>query len=136
MVSASDNSDTVRGMVNDNLKDSGELFVDFKALAERCLGNQALMSRVIARFQSSLELTKTEFQTALAGVRWDSLRQLSHRLKGEAANVEAIQIRNAAKQVEESIDTKDEELAQQAVNRLIVALQMFQAQVQVSPTNS
>ena len=76
MVSASDISDTVRGMVNDNLKDSGEPFVDFKALAERCLGNQALMSRVIARFQSSLEQTKTEFQTALAGVRWESLRQL------------------------------------------------------------
>ncbi|WP_437193477.1 Hpt domain-containing protein [Planctomicrobium sp. SH527] len=116
-------------------KDSSEPLVDFKALAARCLGNQALMLRVITRFQTSLEERKTEFQTAIAGRQWESLRQMSHRLKGEAANVEAIQIRDAARQIEQSTEIEDERGAQQAVDQLISALQLFQTQVQISPIN-
>jgi HPt (histidine-containing phosphotransfer) domain-containing protein len=63
--------------------------VDMEALKSRCLGNSALIERVLQAFTTQLDADMSELQRAFSSGDTRTCARLSHRIKGMAANVEA-----------------------------------------------
>jgi HPt (histidine-containing phosphotransfer) domain-containing protein len=58
-------------------------------LKSRCLGNAALLERVLQTFTVQLDADLKQLQQAFSTGDTSTCAQLSHRIKGMAANVEA-----------------------------------------------
>jgi len=75
--------------MTDPLVGSDEGLVDMDTLRSRCLGNAALLERVLQAFTVQLEADMKQLQQAFSTGDTDTCARLSHRIKGMAANVEA-----------------------------------------------
>jgi HPt (histidine-containing phosphotransfer) domain-containing protein len=63
--------------------------VDMETLRSRCLGNSALIERVLQAFTMQLDADMQELQRAFSSGDTIACARVSHRIKGMAANVEA-----------------------------------------------
>jgi ammonium transporter, Amt family len=74
--------------------------LDLEALAQRCMGNTALVDRVLKRFAVQLDSDLIELDRALQAGDLPAFALISHRIKGMSANVEAHELRRLCAQAE------------------------------------
>jgi HPt (histidine-containing phosphotransfer) domain-containing protein len=63
--------------------------LDLEALKERCMGNLALVERVLAKFTGQLDTDLDALERAIETNNADQAAQLAHRIKGTAGSVSA-----------------------------------------------
>jgi HPt (histidine-containing phosphotransfer) domain-containing protein len=63
--------------------------LDFSALESRCLGNAALVERVLAKFVRQLDADMTTIMEAFQSGNCAEVAEVAHRIKGTAGSVEA-----------------------------------------------
>ena len=98
-------------------------------ILDRCLGNLALVQKVLSRFLGGLEERVGELDRQVEESDERELARLAHRLRGEASNVGARGISQHARRVEELVTEGFRLEAQAAVGELIEACRGFQRQV-------
>ena len=78
---------------------SADVF-DFQEFSARCMGNLAFAERVLTRFQERLDEDLVEVKQAATATDLAVVAQISHRIKGSAANVAARAIIKVAGEIE------------------------------------
>ena len=73
---------------------------DFEEFSARCMGNLVFAERVLSRFQQRLDEDLVELKQAATATDLDVVAQISHRIKGSAANVAARAIIKVAGEIE------------------------------------
>jgi len=63
--------------------------LDLEALKARCMGNLALVERVLAKFTGQLDNDLDAFERAIETDNAEQAAQLAHRIKGTAGSVAA-----------------------------------------------
>jgi HPt (histidine-containing phosphotransfer) domain-containing protein len=63
--------------------------LDLEALKVRCLGNLALVERVLSKFTSQLDVDLAELERAIESRDVTEAAQVAHRIKGTAGSVSA-----------------------------------------------
>lgn len=89
---------------------------------ERQLRLEAIVQRLAAEFRADLPQTLQTLQTALQGRQWETLRQVSHRIKGIAGSLGFPHLSQLAEPVELSLDHGDTAAAMRAAEHLLAAL--------------
>jgi HPt (histidine-containing phosphotransfer) domain-containing protein len=84
--------------------------LDLEALKARCLGNLALVERVLAKLTGQLDADLNELERAIETQNADLAAQLAHRIKGTAGSVAAAQLYENASRAEQR--ARDEQLAE------------------------
>ncbi len=69
-------------------------------LLERCMGNGALMQKLLVEFLKSLPIEKESLEEAVQTEDWSSVARISHKMRGTALNMCAKPLSDAALQVE------------------------------------
>ncbi len=77
-----------------------ETVLDFTALDARCLGNTALVDRVLMKFTRQLEDDLTKLEQAVHKQDAMLAAELAHRIRGTAGSVEARRLCQNASQAE------------------------------------
>ena len=78
-------------------------------LLNRCMGKPELASRVLVRFQKQLDEDLNRIEMLLDKSEFESAREVTHRLKGAAANVAAHALRESAHSLETALQMGFEE---------------------------
>jgi HPt (histidine-containing phosphotransfer) domain-containing protein len=71
-------------------------------LFRRCLGNLALVERVLHSFESHFEDDLDELEAALDSRSFERVAQIAHRMKGASSNVAATALAQELATIEES----------------------------------
>lgn len=100
---------------------------DPAALRARCLGDTALIERVLAKFGAQCAAAVSQLQADVAAGKEAEVRQLAHRLKGAAANLAAEGVRAAAETLEQQAREADVRLWEAASEALRGELERCQA---------
>jgi HPt (histidine-containing phosphotransfer) domain-containing protein len=66
--------------------------LDLEALKARCMGNLALVERVLAKFTGQLDNDLDAFERAIETDNAEQAAQLAHRIKGTAGSVAAVHL--------------------------------------------
>jgi HPt (histidine-containing phosphotransfer) domain-containing protein len=75
--------------------------LDWEALKVRCLGNMALVDRVLAKFTGQLTADLDELERAIISEDAEQAAQLAHRIKGTAGSVSARHLYENASRAEQ-----------------------------------
>jgi len=75
--------------------------VDIVALKQRCLGNLALVERILKKFTTQLNCDLAELEKAARIGDAESFALVAHRIKGMSANVEARELNRLAATAEQ-----------------------------------
>ncbi|MEN6493785.1 MAG: Hpt domain-containing protein [Thermoguttaceae bacterium] len=75
--------------------------VDRQELLNRCLGDLALVERVLAIFQSRFDADLEELERAVEANDLEQITRVAHRIKGASANMAAHGLRQRAASIEE-----------------------------------
>ncbi|SFI29915.1 Hpt domain-containing protein [Planctomicrobium piriforme] len=102
--------------------------LDLPQLLARCLGNLALANRLIQALQGSVTQLQQQLQQAVANSDLAQTALLAHRLRGEAANLGAARIRDAAAQLESAGRSGDLSLVRETFTTLETACRHFLSQ--------
>ncbi len=78
-------------------------FFDIPALLARCPGGNSMVERLLHRFETEAERLKGQLQKAYEDSDVDQLAQLSHAIKGVAANLAAKPLQNCALELEQAV---------------------------------
>ncbi len=127
--------------MTDLVSSPDDRLVDIEALKSRCLGNAALLDRVLQTFTMQLDADLRQLQQAFSQGDANACARLSHRIKGMAANVEAKSLSRHAAVAEQyarehCLHRLSEQLAcmQQDRRRLLTSLSAYgQANADASP---
>jgi HPt (histidine-containing phosphotransfer) domain-containing protein len=84
--------------------------LDLEALKVRCMGNLALVERVLAKFTGQLDADLDELELAIEMHNADQAAQLAHRIKGTAGSVSARHLYENASRAEQR--AQDKQLAE------------------------
>jgi HPt (histidine-containing phosphotransfer) domain-containing protein len=87
--------------MNQPTVESLEVVFDLDALKSRCLGNLALVERVLASFATQLDADLGRLEMALAASDAAAFASVAHRIKGMSANVSARRLWEDASLAEE-----------------------------------
>jgi Amt family ammonium transporter len=80
--------------------DDAESLIDFAALSVRCMGNQALIDRLLAKMADRLPGDLSELESAIRQRDLSAAARMAHALKGVAGNLSALPLQSAATQLE------------------------------------
>ena len=96
--------------------------VDYEALLNRCLGDNALADRVLTKFARRLSEDVRKIRKAFESGDRESLRQQAHSVKGAAANVAADPLAGLAAAIERHStgDNPDIEAARADFGKLVI----------------
>ncbi|MBX7167481.1 MAG: ammonium transporter [Pirellulales bacterium] len=83
------------------------LVFDATALHDRCLGDEALVRRVVSRFAEKCPEVLESIEQALAAGNLPGLASAAHVLKGMAANLSAVAVANSAGRLEAAARATD-----------------------------
>jgi Amt family ammonium transporter len=83
--------------------------VDLASFQERCLGNTELMQQILRCFRDRVREDTEAVKSAIADNDWSTARQLTHGLKGAAANVSAHDLCEVARQIETHLRERPED---------------------------
>jgi HPt (histidine-containing phosphotransfer) domain-containing protein len=75
--------------------------IDLEALKRRCLGNTALVERILRKFPAQLDADLASLESALASGNASEYALIVHRIKGMSANVEARRLHREATSAEQ-----------------------------------
>jgi HPt (histidine-containing phosphotransfer) domain-containing protein len=81
--------------------------IDLDALKARCLGNLALVQRVLEKFTRQLDADLSEIERALSACDLPTIALVAHRIKGMSANVEARELFQSALVAEQCAQASD-----------------------------
>lgn len=73
----------------------------------RCMGNQALATKLVGVFLGTLPKEKQALQAAIEINDLDEVRRIAHRVQGTAKNICAIPLAKAAFDVEHTAEQRD-----------------------------
>lgn len=76
--------------------------VNMEDLFRRCLGNLALVERVLQSFESHFEDDLDELETALDARTLERVAQIAHRMKGASSNVAAMSLAHELAAIEDA----------------------------------
>ena len=76
------------------------LILDLDALLARCMGDSAVAERILAKFQRRLPDDLIQIETSVLAGEAERVASLAHALKGAAANLSAVALREAAARLE------------------------------------
>ena len=75
--------------MDQSVQQSDQAALDLESLKERCMGNLALVERVLAKFTGQLENDLDALEQAIETNNADQAVRLTHRIKGTAGSVSA-----------------------------------------------
>ena len=75
--------------------------LDLQGLCDRCLGNLDLVERVLDKFEQRLPAELAELESVLELGDAAKIALVAHRIKGNAANISAEGLRQAATEIED-----------------------------------
>jgi HPt (histidine-containing phosphotransfer) domain-containing protein len=75
--------------MDQSVQQSDQAALDLEALKERCMGNLALVERVLAKFTGQLDTDLDALERAIETNNADQAAHLAHRIKGTAGSVSA-----------------------------------------------
>ncbi|HZZ28234.1 MAG TPA: Hpt domain-containing protein [Pirellulales bacterium] len=85
--------------------------LDWEALKVRCMGNLALVERVLAKFTGQLDADLIELERAIRARDATEAAQVAHRIKGTAGSVSARDLyENASRAEQRALDMQLAEL--------------------------
>ena len=111
------------------LKDESVPMIELQKLVDRCLGELDLVDKLINRFKGSLQDSSEKLQQAMDLRDFVELAQGAHRLRGEAANLNATRITKLALKLETAAREEDDRASQDCLNELIEASDQFEIEV-------
>jgi len=94
--------DTTTNMQSAHKLNSEEVLIDFAALDERFSGRQDFIYKILNKIHKSYEETIPKMLTAVNEKDIDSLKFLSHSIKGSSGNLMAMSVFELAKEAENS----------------------------------
>ncbi|MEW4487987.1 Hpt domain-containing protein [Thalassoglobus sp. JC818] len=103
--------------------------IELQKLVDRCLGKLELVDKLINRFKGSLQDSSEQLQQAMDLRNFVELAQGAHRLRGEAANLNATRIAKLALKLETAAREEDDRASQVCLNELIEASDQFEMEV-------
>jgi HPt (histidine-containing phosphotransfer) domain-containing protein len=75
--------------MDQSVQQADQATLDLEALKARCMGNLALVERVLAKFTGQLDNDLDAFERAIETDNAEQAAQLAHRIKGTAGSVAA-----------------------------------------------
>jgi HPt (histidine-containing phosphotransfer) domain-containing protein len=88
--------------MNREVPDQGTRVFDREELVTRCLGNLAFAERILAKFQSRVDVDITELEQAVLAEDVEAVARVAHRLKGASASAAAYRLQERAARLEQS----------------------------------
>jgi HPt (histidine-containing phosphotransfer) domain-containing protein len=76
--------------------------LDVKALLTRCMGNSALVCRLLDKFQTQVQDNLQQLRNSVASANCAAFTALAHTLKGSAASLSAEGVRQVAWELEQA----------------------------------
>jgi HPt (histidine-containing phosphotransfer) domain-containing protein len=74
--------------------------VDLSDLVDRCMGNLALVERIVAKIETNFDSDLAQLEAAILDQNNAATASVAHRLKGASANVSAQRLRWCAEKAE------------------------------------
>src|SRR4051812_15852918 len=87
---------------------------DLSMLLERCMGDAALASKLLKRFECRLPKVAADIERCVAEQNWPEATQLAHSLKGEAGSLVADRLHHTAGDLETSLRTTQQDIDRRA----------------------
>ena len=84
--------------------------IDFSALLEMLGGDQQIVASLLSKFVDELTADLTASAQASANQDAEALRQIAHRIKGTSANLHALMLSAAARELEQACTEADASL--------------------------
>lgn len=95
------------------------------SLVERCMGAADFAATLLTMFAKGLPEKVEKIHSSLDGCRWEEAAALVHGLKGEAANLELTDIRQAIVALEDAVQANEQQRLPQLAQALKSAAQEF-----------
>jgi len=92
--------------------------VNFQEALHEYDDDEEFFKEVMGTFLNSLPEQWKALDLALGDIQWEPIRQEAHKIKGGAANLYALELQNAARQLEEMAVLKDRKGVEKAYTRL------------------
>ena len=84
--------------------------IDFDALLEMLGGDKQIVSSLLSKFVNELTLDLATSEQAIFDHDAETLRQIAHRVKGTSANLHALMLSAAARELEQACTEADASL--------------------------
>ena len=81
--------------------------IDFDALLEMLGGDQQIVSSLLSKFVTELTSDLATSERAIVDRDAETLRQIAHRVKGTSANLHALMLSAAARELEQACTEAD-----------------------------
>lgn len=76
--------------------------IDLDSLSLRCMGNKALIEKLLLAFQKSLPVERAALQNAIDSSDFGAAAKVAHKLRGTASNMCSLPLSNVAEGVEQA----------------------------------
>ena len=84
--------------------------LDFSALLEMLGGEKQIVASLLSKFVDELTTDLAASEQAIADQNAEALRQIAHRIKGTSANLHALMLSAAARELEQACTEADASL--------------------------
>ena len=84
--------------------------IDFSALLEMLGGEKQIVASLLSKFVDELTTDLAASEQAIADQNAEALRQIAHRIKGTSANLHALMLSAAARELEQACTEADASL--------------------------
>ena len=84
--------------------------IDFSALLEMLGGDKQMVASLLSKFVDELTTDLTASEPAITDQDAEALRQIAHRIKGTSANLHALMLSAAARELEQACTEADASL--------------------------
>jgi HPt (histidine-containing phosphotransfer) domain-containing protein len=84
--------------------------IDFSALLEMLGGDKQMVASLLSKFVDELTTDLTASEQAITDQDAEALRQIAHRIKGTSANLHALMLLAAARELEQACTEADASL--------------------------
>lgn len=84
--------------------------LDFSALLEMLGGEKQIVASLLSKFVDELTTDLAASEQAIADQNAEALRQIAHRMKGTSANLHALMLSAAARELEQACTEADASL--------------------------
>ena len=87
--------------------------IDRESLLQRCMGNSALVEKLLSTFLDTLPSEKNSLSEAIEKDDLSSVSRIAHKLRGTASNMCAIPLSDAALEIEQAARNNQSDLVNQ-----------------------
>ena len=109
--------------------------INRKNLLQRCMGNSALVEKLLDTFLDTLPSEKNSLREAIEKDDLTSVSRIAHKLRGTASNMCAIPLSDAALEVEQAARNNQSDLVNQRWSDLDIQLEKLMDALAAGATN-